>query len=156
MANNNSILSSTKKLLGVAEEYDVFDIDILTHINAAISTLHQLGIGPEAGLYVEDDSSTWSELLGTDPRLNIARTYIYQKVRLGFDPPATSFGIKAIQDQISEAEWRLSVIHDSLVSSSSDEDEVVWVQDDPNGLPVELEVGSIGYDPVTGNVWRKV
>ena len=41
-----SILTSIKKLLGIAEEYEHFDVDIIMHINAAFSVLTQLGVGP--------------------------------------------------------------------------------------------------------------
>ena len=44
-----SILISTKKILGIAEDYTVFDLDIITHINTAFSTLTQLGVGPAEG-----------------------------------------------------------------------------------------------------------
>ena len=42
-----SILTSIKKLLGVAEEYEHFDPDIIMHINSVLMILTQLGIGPE-------------------------------------------------------------------------------------------------------------
>ena len=40
---NDSILSSVKKMLGLPEEYDAFDLDIITHINSAFTVLTQLG-----------------------------------------------------------------------------------------------------------------
>ena len=43
-----SILKSTKNILGIADDYDVFDLQIMTHINSAFSTLTQLGVGPAA------------------------------------------------------------------------------------------------------------
>lgn len=103
-----SILKSTKKILGVAPEYTAFDLDILTHLNSALSTLTELGIGPAAGFMVEDDTAVWSDFLGTDLRFNSARTYVYLKVRLAFDPPSTSFAITAFEKQIQELEWRLN------------------------------------------------
>lgn len=44
---SGTILGTTKKLLGLAEEYTVFDQDIIVFINNAFFTLHQLGIGPD-------------------------------------------------------------------------------------------------------------
>lgn len=105
----DSILDSVKQVLGVEEDYTAFDIDILMHINTAFATLNQIGIGPDAGFMIEDASATWDQFLGDDPRLNSVKTYIYLKVRLIFDPPATSFVINAIEKQIEELEWRLSV-----------------------------------------------
>ena len=42
-----SILNDIKKMLGITEDYDVFDTDIMVHINGAIGILNQLGIGVE-------------------------------------------------------------------------------------------------------------
>lgn len=109
----DSILDSTKKILGIDPEYTAFDIDIITHINSVFSTLDQLGIGPEGGFMIEDNTATWSEFLGSDPRLNPVKTYMYLRVRLAFDPPATSFHLDAMQKQIQEHEWRLNVYRES-------------------------------------------
>ncbi len=105
----NSILDSTKKILGIAADYDVFDNDIVMHINSVFSTLNQLGVGPEFGFAIEDDTATWDDFLGTDLRLNNVKTYMYLRVRLLFDPPQTSYLISALKEQFQEIEWRLSV-----------------------------------------------
>jgi hypothetical protein len=104
-----SILNSVKKVVGIDADYDAFDVDILMHINTAFSTLNQLGIGPEAGFAIEDDVPTWDAFLGDDPRLNSVKSYVFLRVRLLFDPPATSYAIEAFQKQITEIEWRLNV-----------------------------------------------
>ena len=44
-----SILTSIKKLVGIAEDYTVFDTDFIIYINSAFATLNQLGIGPIKG-----------------------------------------------------------------------------------------------------------
>ena len=113
-----SILKSTKKILGLGDDYDVFDLDVITHINAVFSTLQQLGVGPAAGFMIEDDGPTWDDFLLNDPRLNNVKTYVYLRVRLLFDPPATSFAISAMQEQIKEFEWRLMVQTDPPVAPS--------------------------------------
>lgn len=105
---NPSILESVKKTLNLAPDYTAFDEDVLMHINTVFSTLHQLGAGPASGFAIEDDSSTWAEFLGTDPRLNNIKTYVYLRVRLLFDPPTTGFHVKAMQEQITELEWRIN------------------------------------------------
>jgi hypothetical protein len=105
-----SILKSTKKILGIEADYTAFDLDVITHINSAFSTLTQLGIGPINGFMIEDDTATWGDFLGTsDLQLNNVKTYVYLKVRLVFDPPQTSFHLQAIKDQIQELEWRINV-----------------------------------------------
>lgn len=107
-----SILTSTKKVLGIEENYEAFDEDILMHINSVFATLNQLGIGPEPGFAIEDKTATWDTFLGADLRLASVKTYMYLRVRLLFDPPATSFAIAAMKEQIIETEWRLNVVRE--------------------------------------------
>lgn len=109
---SDSILNSTKKILGLAEDYDVFDLDIIMHINAVFGTLNQLGIGPEEGFAIEDDTATWDAFLGTDKRLNAVKQYVYLRVRLIFDPPETAYLLAAFEKQIQEQEWRLNVVRE--------------------------------------------
>jgi hypothetical protein len=104
-----SILISTKKILGIAADYTAFDLDIITHINAAFSTLTQLGVGPENGFMIEDDTVEWADFIAVDEQYNNVKTYVYLRVRMLFDPPATSFAIDAMKSQIEELEWRLNV-----------------------------------------------
>lgn len=106
------ILDGVKKNLGLGVDYDVFDYDIITHINSVFFTLNQIGIGP-AGFFVEDGVALWSAFLENDTNLNVVKTYMYLRVRLLFDPPATSFAITAMKEQISEFEWRLQVYAES-------------------------------------------
>lgn len=106
----NSILTSTKKNLGLTEDYTEFDQDILMHINSTFATLNQLGIGPDNGFAIEDAAPVWSDFIGTDKRLNSVKTYVYLKVRQLFDPPTTSYLITAMEKQVQELEWRLNVV----------------------------------------------
>lgn len=116
-----SILESTKKVLGIAADYTVFDVDILMHINSVFSTVNQLGIGPLEGFAISDDTATWADFLGTDLRLNAVRSYVYLRVRLLFDPPSTSYLIDSMRKQYEEMEWRLNVTRE----------ETAWVDPDP-------------------------
>jgi hypothetical protein len=106
---NDSILTSTKQALGLAEDYTAFDPDIIMHINSVFSTLNQLGIGPDLGFMIEDKEAFWATFLGSDPRLNNVKTYVYLRVRMLFDPPQTGFHTTAMQEQIKELEWRINV-----------------------------------------------
>lgn len=108
-----SILLTIKKLLGLPQEYDYFDTDIIVHINSAFSTLKQLGVGPSEGFYISDDTSVWSDFV-SDGLFESVKTYIYLKVRLAFDPPSSSFAIDSIKNMISEYEWRLEVESNEL------------------------------------------
>ena len=107
----DSILTSIKKMLGIIEEDESFDIDIIIHINTAFSTLTQLGVGPKEGFAIRDKTTLWTEFVD-DIRLENVRSYIYLKVRQVFDPPTNSAVLDAISRQISELEWRMNVIAD--------------------------------------------
>lgn len=104
-----SILTSIKKLIGIDEQYEQFDTDIIICINTAISILTQLGVGPVNGFSITDSSATWKDFLGDDPRLSMVKTYVHMKVRLLFDPPMSSAVTEVIKSQISELEWRINV-----------------------------------------------
>lgn len=116
----NSILTSTKKILGVDVSYTAFDLDIITHINSTFSVLNQLGVGPLDGFFIEDAEAVWDDLELPQNQLNMVRTYVYLKTRLLFDPPTTSFLIEAAQKQIEEHEWRLNVNREMLVAPLED------------------------------------
>ncbi len=110
-----SILKGTKKILGLAADYTAFDHDVITHINTAFTTLTQLGIGPTQGFAIQDDTAVWADFMGAnDYELNSVKSYVYLRVRLMFDPPATSYLIAAYEKQIQELEWRLNAHRESL------------------------------------------
>lgn len=106
---SDSILTSVKKTLGLEESDESFDLDITLFINSVLSTLNQIGVGPEAGFQIEDKTTTWESFLGTDPRLNNVKAYVYLKVRLMFDPPSTSFAIEAMKKNAEELEFRINM-----------------------------------------------
>lgn len=108
-----SILDDTKKILGLPTGDESYDTDILMHINTALSTLTQLGIGPDEGFLVEDASPTWADFIGNDNRLNGVKTYVFLRVRRLFDPPQTSFYLASMNEQIQELEWRLNTQRES-------------------------------------------
>ena len=101
-----SILTSIKKLLGIMSDYTNFDDDIIIHINTAFAMLNQLGVGPEGGFMIVDANSRWEDYT-TEKNLNMVKTYIYLKVRLLFDPPASTALIESINRTLSEIEWRI-------------------------------------------------
>ena len=124
---SDSILTSTKKVLGLDDSYTVFDVDVITFINAAFGTLNQLGIGPEEGFFITDKTSVWESFLGTDPRLNAVKQYVYLKVKLLYDPPDTAYLVTAYEKQIAEHEWRLNVYRERTA----------WVDPNPPVLDPE-------------------
>lgn len=118
----DSILNSVKKNLGLDANYEVFDPDIIMHINSVFGTLHQLGVGPLGGFQIEDENNTWDEFTDNLVLLNPVKSYITLQVRMMFDPPTTSFHLEAIKEQIREFEWRISIQR---------EESVVWAPPAP-------------------------
>lgn len=113
-----SILTSIKKLLGIAEEYDHFDPDIIMHINTVLAVLTQLGVGPAEGFRIEGEDATWNDYLGDSALLESVKTYVALRVRLIFDPPQTSAAIDSMRNIISELEWRINVTVDPADSTT--------------------------------------
>lgn len=107
-----SILTSIKKLLGITAEYTHFDTDLIVHINSVLMVLNQLGVGPEEGFFIEDESSSWIDFLGDNTKIELVKTYVYLKVKLLFDPPLSSAAIDSTNRLISEFEWRLNAAVD--------------------------------------------
>lgn len=108
-----SILTSIKKLLGIAEEYEHFDKDIIMHINSVFMILRQLGVGPSKGFMITDSSAAWDDFLPENGiMLESVKTYIYLKVKLMFDPPTSSAIMESMNRMIGELEWRLNVAVD--------------------------------------------
>lgn len=103
-----SILTSIKKLLGISEEYEHFDGDIIMHINTVFMILTQMGVGPSSGFSINGNTETWRDFLGDITDMEAVKTYIYLKVRLIFDPPASSSTVESINRTITELEWRLN------------------------------------------------
>ena len=110
---NDSILTSIKKLLGITEEYEHFDQDIIIHINSVFMILNQLGVGPSNGFSITDKTAVWSDFISEGTNLESVKSYIYLKVRLLFDPPTTSAVMESMNRMISELEFRLNVSAES-------------------------------------------
>lgn len=104
-----SILKSVKKILGVPPEYEVFDLDIIMHINSVFVTLTDLGVGPHLGFEIEDDSTTWDDYVANDVRVNRVKTFIYLSVKQLFDPAQQSWLIELQNKQLQELAWRINV-----------------------------------------------
>jgi hypothetical protein len=126
-----NILKSTKKILGVPDDDPSFDLDIITHINSAFSTLTDLGVGPEDGFALEDGFEEWGAYLVDDPvKLSKVKTVVHLRARLLFDPPNSGFLLDAIKTQLQEAEWRLNTNREATD----------WVDPDPPVVIVDGEV----------------
>ena len=107
---NESILASIKKLIGIEDTETYFDSDIVTGINSAFSSLNQIGIGPDDGFSISDNTKIWSDYLTDVRTLELVKSYVHLKAKLLFDPPSSSSIIDIINKEISEFEWRLNII----------------------------------------------
>lgn len=130
---DESILISIKKLLGLDENYNPFDRDIIIHINSVFSILYQLGVGPkEHAFSISDSSTTWNQFITGKNNIESVKSYIYCKVRLMFDPPTAGSAMDAMKETIRELEWRLNVTDDNTVDYEAekrkvtDNEEVNW------------------------------
>jgi hypothetical protein len=124
-----SILTSIKKLLGIAEEYTHFDADLIIHINSVLSILTQIGVGPAEGFSIKDESSVWGDFIPETENSNLGlpaireliKSYVYMKVKLLFDPPLNSAVIESTNRIISELEWRIQVAADPVKTIEEEE-----------------------------------
>ena len=107
--DSSSILNSIKKMLGISPNDDGFDQEVKDLINAEFLALHQLNVGPEAGFSISGPDDVWNSYTDNLHLQDAVRQYIYLRVRLIFDPPASSTVAEAINGRISELEFRLNV-----------------------------------------------
>ena len=103
-----SILISIKKLLGIPEDSEHYDADIIMHINSVFMILNQLGVGPSNGFSITDKTAVWSNFISDNDNLEAVKSYVYMKVRLLFDPPLSSAVMECMNRMIGELEWRLN------------------------------------------------
>lgn len=97
-----TIFHDTKTYLGLMEDDTSFDSEVKDAIDNALATATQLN--REASTIESSEADYPATPLG-----RILRQYVNYSVRLAFDPPQTSFAIKAIEALKQEAEWRLTI-----------------------------------------------
>lgn len=107
----NSILNSVKKCLGIDSSYFHFDPELIIFINTALGTLYQLGVTKKPKS-ISSHLNTWNEIVGEREDLEIIKSYVFLKVKVIFDPPASSAVLESYNKQISELEWRINVTVD--------------------------------------------
>lgn len=117
---NDSILESVRKLCN-ADGDEYFNPDLIIHINTVFAALTQMGVGPEDGFQIEDNTATWSEYTNDDKLYNMVKTYMALKVKLLFDiSTASSYYVDTMQKQCDEYEWRLNVYADNYYRKEDD------------------------------------
>lgn len=103
----DSILLSTKKMIGIDPSYDAFDTDVIIDINSVFMILNQMGVGPKKVYRITDQNNTWDEFLGGREDLEAVKTYLPMKVKLMFDTISSSIQKEVIENIIKETEFRL-------------------------------------------------
>ena len=96
-----TILQDAKTYLGLMEDDLSFESEVKDAIDNALATATQLN--REVG-DLSSEADYPATALG-----RILRQYVNYSVRLAFDPPQTSFAIKAIEALKQESEWRLTI-----------------------------------------------
>ena len=109
----DSVLTTTKKLLGIDADDDSFDSDICVGINSSIITLSQLGLEGKAGFIVVNEEQKWSDYLDDNTLLPMVQQYIHLKTRMSFDPPQSSIVGESLKQIIAELEWRIRLASES-------------------------------------------
>ena len=105
----DSILLSIKKLIGGLDDtISEFDDDLIIFINSTFSVLAQLGVGPATPFKIIDEADEWGDFECGD--IEAVKEYMYLKVRLTFDPPASSSVMDAFKRRADELEWRMNVM----------------------------------------------
>jgi hypothetical protein len=118
-----SILETTKKLLGLPKAYDAFDTDIVVHINTVFCTLTQMGVGPTEGFAITGYDEKWDSFITSDIlKTRQVRSYMALKVKSLFDPSSNGNVSKANEKAIAEMEYRLFVEADNSIPIPVEED----------------------------------
>lgn len=106
---SNSILLNIREMLVGDPEDDSFDQDLIFDINTALNILTQIGVGPEGGFKITGASEEWSDFLGDNPMLEMAKDFVKYKVKVLFDPPSSSFVLEQYNKELDQMLWRLNV-----------------------------------------------
>ena len=109
---DESILNSTKAMIGIMDDYGHYDPVIIMHINAVFLILNQMGVGPDAPFVIQDATPTWQDFSSDINQIQMVKSYMGNKVKYLFDPPQSGSVVKALENTIAEQEWRLNVAVD--------------------------------------------
>lgn len=157
-ANPNSILDSVKKVLNIGSDDTSFDLDVTMFINSAFVALQQLGVGPDVGFSIADNTTVWSSFSSEVTLAGKVKTYVTNKVRLSFDPPPTSFAQEALLGVIAEDEWRLTQQAEILrqqeaAGGGSTFIPYWWDLTSLSDFPGEALTGDMGINFDSGDIW---
>lgn len=107
--SKTSILGSVRDAMGLGIEDDSFDSELLMHINAALLTLNQNGVGKTT--IVKDADANWESFKDPEQEegnklFDMVPLFVFLRTKILFDPPPPS-NVKYMDDAVNEALWRL-------------------------------------------------
>lgn len=104
-----SILKSIRSMIGPYADCEEYDVDLITAINSAFFTLHQLGVGPIDTFQINGIDEKWADFFdGNESEFQMVKTYVYLSTRLDVDPPTTQSILSSMERRKQECEWRLN------------------------------------------------
>lgn len=109
----DSILASIKERIGIAEDDNSFDTDIVDLINSAFADLNDIGVGPSEGFSISDNHDRWDDFSEDVRVLSSVKDFVYLTVKLTFDPPTQTSLLTSMENRLKKLEWRLNVKCDS-------------------------------------------
>lgn len=111
--DEDSILLSVKKLIGIDEADYSFDTDLILCINSVFVTVQQIGVGDDTNHWITGEDEKWSDLPIDMNAIAMLKTYVAHKVQQMFDPPSGA-AKDALERVISEEEYRLNMAYDII------------------------------------------
>lgn len=79
-----SILTSIKKMLGITEEYEHFDADLIMHINSVFMILTQLGVGSADGFFIKGKEEAWTDFFARGNTVGVSQILYVFKSKTAF------------------------------------------------------------------------
>lgn len=113
--NEDSILNSVKKLIGIDEDDDSFDTDLILCINSVFVITQQIGVGNDDNFQITGSEEKWSDLPINQSAISMLKTYVAHRVQQMFDPPSGA-AKDALERIISEEEYRLNMAYDIYIT----------------------------------------
>lgn len=109
MKLENSILEDVREYVGLARDSLEFDIELTTHINNALLTLNQNGVGNV--IVVNDTEPKWldfknNEQVNGNVIFPMVMSYVTLSTKIVFDPPPPS-AVEFYSNSLTERLWRI-------------------------------------------------
>lgn len=113
--DEDSILISVKKLIGIDEHDDSFDTNLILCINSVFIITQQIGVGNDDNFQITGSEEKWSDLPIDQSAISMLKTYVANRVQQMFDPPSGA-AKDALERIISEEEYRLNMAYDIVIT----------------------------------------